>query len=94
MYVKSQRNNKLTHSLIHHFESVPNSRNLQTTTEMWLFEDFKTQTELKTSWKKVKLLNLSNFTFCHNVFPKAFFSSVCYVEERLMRQWLKLAFPM
>ena len=26
----------LTHSLIHHFETVPNSKKLQTTTEMWL----------------------------------------------------------
>ena len=33
----------LTHSLIHHFETVPNSKNLQTTSEMWLLEDFKIQ---------------------------------------------------
>ena len=30
----------LTHSPIHHFETVPNSKKLQTTTEMWLFKDF------------------------------------------------------
>ena len=33
----------LTHSLIHHFETVPNSKKLQTTTEMWLLKDFKIQ---------------------------------------------------
>ena len=27
---------ELSHSLIHHFETVPNSKKLQTTTEMWL----------------------------------------------------------
>ena len=31
----------LTHSLIHHFKTVPNSKKLQTTTEMWLLKDFK-----------------------------------------------------
>ena len=33
----------LTHSLTHQFEAVPNSKKLQTTTEMWLFKDFKIQ---------------------------------------------------
>ena len=33
----------LTHSLIHHFETVPNSKKLQTTTEMWLLKDFEIQ---------------------------------------------------
>ena len=31
----------LTHSLVVHFETVPNSKKLQTTTEMWLLMDFK-----------------------------------------------------
>ena len=31
--------NPLTHSLINHFETVPNSKKLQTTTEMWLLKD-------------------------------------------------------
>ena len=31
----------LTHSLVHHFETVPNSKKLQTTTEVWLLRDFK-----------------------------------------------------
>ena len=33
----------LTHSLIHHFETVPNSKKLQTTTELWLLKDIKIQ---------------------------------------------------
>ena len=33
----------LTYSLIHHFETIPNSRKLQKTTEMWLSKDFTTQ---------------------------------------------------
>ena len=33
----------LTQSLIHHFETVLNSKKLQTTTEMWLLKDFKIQ---------------------------------------------------
>ena len=31
----------LTHSLIHYFENVPNSKKLQTTNEMRLLKDFK-----------------------------------------------------
>ena len=76
---------ELTHSLIHHFETVPNSKKLQTTTETLLLQDFKIQTAWKTLWKKVKLLILSNFTFFHNVFLKLF-SSMCYhefMEERV-----------
>ena len=56
-----------THSLIHHFETVPNSKKLQTTTKIRLLKDFKIHIALKTLWKKVKLLHLSNFTFFHNV---------------------------
>ena len=33
----------LTHSPIQHFETVPNSKKLQTTTEIWLLKDFKIQ---------------------------------------------------
>ena len=33
----------LTHSLIHHFETAPNSKKLQTTTEMRLLKDFMIQ---------------------------------------------------
>ena len=33
----------LTHSLIHHFETVPNSKQMQTTTEMSLWKDLNVQ---------------------------------------------------
>ena len=33
----------LIHSLNHHFETVPNSKKLQTKTEIWLSKDFKIQ---------------------------------------------------
>ena len=33
----------LTHSLINHFETVPNLNKMQATTEMWLLKDFKIQ---------------------------------------------------
>ena len=38
---------ELTHSLTHHFETVPNSKKLQTITEMWLAKDFKIQIAYK-----------------------------------------------
>ena len=37
------KNSLLTHPLIHHFETVQNSKKLQTTTEIWLLKDFKRQ---------------------------------------------------
>ena len=36
--LKMVYNPGLNHSLIHHFEAVPNSKKLQTTTEMWLLQ--------------------------------------------------------
>ena len=36
--------NYLTHPLIHHFETSPNSKKLQTTTEMWLLTHYHTMT--------------------------------------------------
>ena len=63
----------LIHSLVRHFEPVPNSKKLQSTTEMWLLKDFKVEIAVKTLWEKVKLLFLSNFTFFHNIFLKFFF---------------------
>ena len=64
----------LTHSLIHHFETIQNTRKLQTTTEMWLLKDFKIHIAKKTLWKKVKLLILSNFSIFHTVFLMLFSS--------------------
>ena len=40
---RMQEKKLLTYSIIHHFETVPNSKKLQTTTEMWLLKDFKTE---------------------------------------------------
>ena len=58
----------LTHSLIHHFETVPNSKKLQTTTKMWLSRVLRYRLHKKHCGKNVKLLILSNFAFFHNVF--------------------------
>ena len=33
----------LNYSQIHHFETVPDSKKLQKTTELWLLKDFKIQ---------------------------------------------------
>ena len=33
----------LAHSLIHHFETIPNSNKLQKTNEIWLLKDLKIQ---------------------------------------------------
>ena len=38
-----QTSSELTRSLIHMFETVPISKELRTTTEMWLLKDFKIQ---------------------------------------------------
>ena len=66
----------LTHFLIHSFETVPNSKKLQTTTEMRLLKDFKIQIALKILWKKREIAHFEQFTFFHNVFLKHF-SSMC-----------------
>ena len=71
--------NQITHSVVHLFEIVPNSKKLQTTTQLWHFKDFEIQIAWKTLWKNVKLLILSNFTFFHNVFLKCF-SPICLNE--------------
>ena len=63
-------NKYLTHSLLHHFQTVPKSRKLQTTTKIWLLKYF-----LRYRLQR-KLLILSNFSFFHNVFLKLL-SSVC-----------------
>ena len=62
----------LTHSLIDHFESVPNSKKLQTTTEMWLLKEFKIQIAQKTLWKKSEIAHFEQFHRFPQCFPKAF----------------------
>ena len=53
----------LTYILIHNFETIPNSKKLQTTTENLAIKGFKDTDCIKKLWKKVKLPILSNFTF-------------------------------
>ena len=70
---------KLTHSLIHDFETISDSKELQTTTEIWLLKDFNPflnkpwflhvcMSLLKTLWEHEKLLVTSNFSFSNSVF--------------------------
>ena len=66
----------LTHSLIYHFETILNSKKVQTTTEMWQLKDFKIQIALKHCGKRWNC----------SCFPKAFFFNVLkqvYMEERV-----------
>ena len=53
----------LTDSLIHHFETVPNSKKLQMTTEIGLLKDFFTDC----------IENIEQFHLFPQWFPKAFF---------------------
>ena len=71
----------LSHFLIYHFETVPNSKKLQTTTEVWLLKAFKLQIALKTEQKKFQenivekgeIAHLQQFQLFPYYFPKAFF---------------------
>ena len=60
----------LTHSLIRHFETIPNSKKLQTTTEIWLLKDFRYTLHRKHCGKNVKLL-IAPFEQIH-LFPQCF----------------------
>ena len=72
----------LTNSLIHHFETVPNSKKLQTTPKMWLSKDFKNIILLHVKHCKKRW----NCSF-HNVYLKLLFfndlSKCVYMEERV-----------
>ena len=63
----------LTHSLVHHFETIPNSKKLQTTTEMWLLKDFQIQIAKKTLWKKNEIAHFEQFHLLPQCFPTAVF---------------------
>ena len=63
--------NPLTHSIILHFETVPNLKKLQTTTEMWLLKDFKIQTAYRKHCGK--RWNYSKFHLFPQCFPQVFF---------------------
>ena len=54
-------NTTVIKSLIHHFETVPYSKKLQTTTEMWLLNYFKIQIAWKTLWKKGEIAHFEQF---------------------------------
>ena len=74
MFTTCQGQLHLTHSLIHHFETIPNSKKLQTATEAII--GFQGTDCKENIVEKVKLLMLSNFTILNNVFLKLF-SSMC-----------------
>ena len=79
---------ELTHSLKNHFESVPNSKTLQATTEMWLLKNSKIQITQKTLWKNVKLLQNEQFHLFPQCFPKVFSFYVLkwvYMVERVKK---------
>ena len=63
----------LTHSLVHHFETVPNSNKLQTTTEMWLLKDFDC---IENIVEKGEIAHFEQFHLFLQCFPKAFFFNV------------------
>ena len=64
----------LTCSLILHFEIVPNSKKLQTTTEMWLFLDTEC---IQTLVEIGKIAHFEQFHLYPQCFPKAnFFNSL------------------
>ena len=59
------------------FLDSPNSKKLQTTNEMWLFKDFKTeQIACKTLWKKRQIAHFEHFHLFTQCFPKAFYFNV------------------
>ena len=57
----------LTHSLIHHFETIPNSTKLRTTTEMWLLRVLNPLPDKKIlDWSKLKEIEDDIFKFDEN----------------------------
>ena len=62
----------LTHSLTHYFETVPNSKKLQTTTEMSLLKDFNTDC-IENIVEKGEIAHFEQFHLFPQCFPKAFF---------------------
>ena len=58
----------LTHFIIHHFETITNSKKLKTTTEMWLLKDFKKQC-LETFVEKGEIAHFEQFHFFSQCFP-------------------------
>ena len=76
----------ITHSLIHHFETVPNTKKLQTTTEMWLLDYISIEKKKKNIVEKGEIAQNGQFHLFRQCFPKAFFFSVLkwvYTEEKV-----------
>ena len=77
MYILSYYCYPLTHSLIHHFETVPNykkkKKKLQTTTEMWLLKEFKIKVAEKKNMEKGEIAHFEHLHLFPQCFPKAFF---------------------
>ena len=69
-----QKPSVLTHSLtlMHHFETVPNSKKLQMITEMWLLKDFKIQIAANIV-KKGEITRFEQFYFFPHKFSYSFF---------------------
>ena len=71
------KKNLLTHSLIHNFKTVLNSKKLQTTTEMWLLKVFSdTDCIENIVGKKGEIAHFEQFHLFPQCFPKVFFFSV------------------
>ena len=66
----------LSHSLKHHFETVPNSNKLQTTTAMWLLHNFKDTNCIESIVEKGEIAHFEQFHLFPQYFPKAFFVNV------------------
>ena len=63
----------LNHFLVHHFETIPNSKKMQTT-EMWLLKDFLKDTDCKENIvEKGEIAQNEQFHFFPQCFPKPFF---------------------
>ena len=62
---------------MHYFEDFPNSKTIQTTTEMWLLKDTDC---IENIVEKKEIAHFQQFHLFSQCFPKAFFFNV-YMEE-------------
>ena len=72
-WLKKSKDVSLTHSPMHHFETIPNSKKMQAKDEMWLLKDFKIQITEKTLWEKDVIAHSKQFNLYPQCFPKTFF---------------------
>ena len=76
----------LIHSLKHHFETVSNSKKLQTTSELLLLKDFKIQIAKKNIVEKGEIAHFEQFHLFPQCFPKGFLFNVLklvHMEKRV-----------